>query len=193
MQCCSKIVYTFAANKGHMKKNPNIIKLVFVLGIIVLFAVLRIFIQIPNVTPIAAIALFGGTMIKRKELALILPLAILFISDLFIGTYSIFLMGFVYGAFILIGMIGFILRKSMKMHRVIGASLLASVVFFIVSNLGVWAQGLWYPVSWVGLVECYTMAIPFFKYEIIGTLAFSLFFFGSYELSARRLPVLKLA
>lgn len=176
-----------------MKKNPNIIKLVFVVGIIALFAMLRIFIQIPNITPIAAIALFGGTMIKRKELALILPLAILFISDLFIGTYSVFLMGFVYGAFILIGMIGFILRKSMKMHRVIGASLLASVVFFIVSNLGFWAQGLLYPVSWVGLVECYTMAIPFFKYEIIGTLAFSLFFFGIYELSARRFLALKLA
>ncbi|PLW92389.1 MAG: hypothetical protein C0592_11030 [Marinilabiliales bacterium] len=176
-----------------MKNNPNIIKLVFVLGIIVLFAVLRIFIQIPNVSPIAAIALFGGTMIKRKELALLLPLAILFISDLFIGTYSAVLMAFVYGGFILVGMLGFILRKSMKAHRVFAASLLASVVFFVVSNFGVWAQGLWYPLSWEGLVSCYAMAIPFFKYEIVGTLAFSLFFFASYELSARRIPALKLA
>lgn len=176
-----------------MRNNQSIARILLVLGLIALFAILRIFIQIPNIAPIAAIALFGGTFIKRKWLALLLPLSILFISDLFIGIYSFHLMAFVYSGFILIGLIGFILRKSVKIQNVIVSSLSASIVFFIISNLGVWSQGLWFPLTWTGLVKCYALAIPFFKYEVIGTLAFSLFFFASYQLSISRIPAFKTA
>jgi hypothetical protein len=169
-----------------MKNRKNNQALLILLILIVAVAFLRVFIGIPNVTPIAAIALFGATYIKRRELALVLPLAILFISDLFIGLYSPVLMLSVYGSFILIALIGFAMRKKVNIYSVIGGSISASVVFFLVTNFIVWAEGLWYPLTVEGLVSCYAMALPFFRYELIGTLAFTLFFFGSYSLITRK-------
>jgi hypothetical protein len=166
-----------------IKINPSILAL-FIL--IVAAAFLRVFIQIPNVTPVAAIALFGATYIKRRELAIILPLIILLISDLFLGMYSSVLMAGVYGSFILIAFLGFVLRRRINLITVAGASLASSVIFFLVTNFVVWAQGLWYPLSIEGLLSCYAMAIPFFRYEVIGTLVFSLFFFYTYALSTSR-------
>jgi len=174
-----------------MKNRKNNQALLILLLLIVAAAFLRVFIGIPNVTPIAAIALFGATYIKRKELALILPLAILFISDLFIGLYSPLLMVSVYGSFILIALIGFAMRRKVNIYTVVGGSISASVIFFLVTNFVVWAQGLWYPLSVEGLVSCYAMALPFFRYEILGTLAFALFFFGSYNLITRKVFVLQ--
>ena len=169
-----------------MKNRKNNQALFILLLLIVAAAFLRVFIGIPNVTPIAAIALFGATYIKRKELALVLPLAILFISDLFIGLYSPVLMLSVYGSFICIALLGFAMRKKINIYTVVGGSISASVVFFIITNFVVWAEGLWYPLSMEGLLSCYTMALPFFRYELLGTLAFTLFFFGSYNLITRK-------
>ncbi len=161
------------------KHNSAILSL---LALILAAAFLRIFIDIPNFTPIAAIALFGATYIKRKELAILFPLTILFVSDLFIGLYDPILMAGVYGSFILVALIGFILRKKVNVFTVTGSSLAASVIFFLVTNFVVWAQGLWYPLTINGLMSCYYMALPFFRFEILSTLGFSLFFFGSYAL-----------
>lgn len=168
------------------KRNFNSAFIVLLL-LIAATAFLRVFITIPNFTPIAAIALFGGTFIKRKELALLLPISILFISDLFIGLYSPALMIGVYGSFILIAAFGFILRKNVNVVSVIGSSFGASVLFFVITNFVVWAEGLWYPMTFSGLTACFVSAIPFFRYEVIGTLVFSLFFFGSYSLITKRI------
>jgi hypothetical protein len=78
------------------------------------------------------------------------------------------------------------MRKKVNIYSVIGGSISASVVFFLVTNFIVWAEGLWYPLTVEGLVSCYAMALPFFRYELIGTLAFTLFFFGSYSLITRK-------
>jgi len=161
--------------------------LVLVLLISVL-AFLRVFIQIPNVAPIAAIALFAGTYFKRKKLAFLFPITILLISDIFIGFYDFALMLGVYIAFVIITMIGFWLKKNVKTSTVIAGSLASSVLFFIITNFAVWAQGLWYPISTGGLIQCYAMAIPFFRYEVLGTLAFSAFFFGAYSVYLKYVP-----
>jgi len=165
-----------------MKDSKNKKTFVVLLLLIIAAAFLRLVIGIPNVTPIAAIALFGGTYIKRKELALILPLAILLISDVFIGFYSPVLMAGVYGSFIIIGLLGFLLRKKINILTVTTASVSASVIFFLATNFVVWVQGLWYPMTIEGLISCYYLALPFFRVELISTLAFSLFFFGSYAM-----------
>jgi hypothetical protein len=168
--------------KQTLTNNPFILLLL----LITLIAFLRIFITIPNVTPIAAIALFGGTYIKRKELAILLPLIILFISDLFIGTYSLLLMTGVYTSFVIISLLGFILRKKINYATVIGSSIISSIIFFILTNFVVWAEGIWYPLNTQGLITCYIRAIPFFKNELIGTLAFTTFFFASYNFVTKK-------
>lgn len=168
------------------KRNLNI-NLIVILLLIAATAFLRIFINIPNFTPIAAIALFGGTFIKRKELAILLPMLILFVSDIIIGFYSPMLMIGVYGSFILIGLLGFLLRKNVNIVTVISSSLIASILFFVVTNFVVWAEGLWYPLTLSGLTACFVSAIPFFRYEIMGTLTFSLFFFGAYSIVTKKI------
>ncbi len=47
---------------------------------------------------------------------------------------------------------------------------LASFVFFLISNLGVWWY--WYPRTWTGLMMCYTLALPFYQRTLIGDLSF---------------------
>ncbi len=166
-----------------IKRNRELLLLLF---LIIAVAFMRIVINLPNVSPVAAIALFGATYIKRKELALLLPVVILFVSDLIIGLYSPVLMAGVYGSYVLIVLLGFIMRKNINIFIVTGSSLGASVVFFLVTNFTVWAEGLWYPLNIEGLISCFVMALPFFRYEVLGTLVFTAFFFGSYALVTKK-------
>jgi hypothetical protein len=171
-----------------MKIIKNNTSLLILLALVAAAAFLRVFIGIPNVSPVAAIALFGAAYIKRKELAILLPLAILFISDLFIGLYSPILMAGVYGSFVMISFLGFFLRKRINFATVAGSSFISSLIFFVITNFVVWAEGIWYPKNIEGFVSCYTMALPFFRYEIVGTLLFNAFFFLSYALTLRLAP-----
>lgn len=135
-----------------------------------------------NFTPIAAMALAGGVYFN-KRIALVVPLAALIISDLFIGFHNTIL--FVYGSFILIGLIGLWLKSHKKPLPIIGSSLLSSVLFFVITNFGVWVTGggWFYPKTWQGLMECYALAIPFFRNTIVGDLIYTGVLFGLFELS----------
>jgi len=135
-----------------------------VLSLLVLAVITRLLPHPPNVTPIAAIALFGGCNIKDKNLAFIVPLLCMFITDLFLGFHVI--MPFVYLSFMCISYIG-INSKKITNGTILGSSLL----FFLVTNLGVWYLG--YPNTLAGLVSCYTLALPFFVNTIIGDLVFT--------------------
>jgi len=135
-----------------------------------------------NFTPILAIALFGGTYLNKKT-ALWVPLVALIISDLFLGTYSIVLMAFVYLSTLASGLLGLWLRNHKNVLNVAGTSLLSAIIFFFVSNLGVWIQPSGHPNTWTGLTECYVMALPFLKNTIASNLIYTAIFFGAYELS----------
>jgi hypothetical protein len=135
-----------------------------------------------NFTPIAAIALVGGVYLE-KRFALIIPLAALVISDIFIGFHSTIL--FVYGSFVLIGLLGLWLKSHKKFLPVLGTALLSSILFFVITNFGVWltGSGWFYPKTWQGLVECYVMAVPFFRNTLAGDLIYTGVLFGLFELS----------
>jgi hypothetical protein len=66
---------------------------------------------------------------------------------------------------------------------VISASLLSSIIFFLVTNLPLWYldQGL-YPMTWSGTMTSYTLAIPFFNNQILGDLFYNGVLFGAYAL-----------
>jgi len=142
-----------------MKEISNQEKLLAVFVILATF--LRLIPHPLNFTPITSLALFSGVMFNRKWLGLIIPLIAMFLSDIILGFSMISF--WVYASFGLITLFGWFIKK-MNIHSI----LLSSIIFFIVSNFGVWVLG--YPHTIEGILLCYTMAIPFFGYSIIGDL-----------------------
>lgn len=61
--------------------------------------------------------------------------------------------------------------NSSIIYRVLG-SLLGAVIFFVLTNFGVWVTG-FYGYTFTGLISCYLLAVPFFAYSLISTLTFS--------------------
>jgi hypothetical protein len=143
----------------------------------------------PNVASITAVALFGGAYLTNKRLALIVPLAALFFSDLILGFYSH--MEIVYGSFVLVVFVGFWLQKNRSALRIAGAALASSVLFFVVTNLGVWAFESLYPKTTAGLLACYVAAIPFFKNTLVGDALYTAVLFGGFALAEKLFPILR--
>ena len=150
-----------------MNKNEN-----FLIGFVLLAVWFRLIPHPPNVAPITALALFSGASFRNKWFSIVFPLMAMVLSDIVLGFSTISL--WVYSAFILITMFSWVV-KELKWTSV----LISSLIFFIVSNFGVWVLS--YPHTIEGLITCYTMAIPFFGYSILGDVAWSLIIFGLYE------------
>jgi hypothetical protein len=171
---------------------------IVLVGMILAAAVSRLIPHPPNFAPIAAMALFGGASFADRRLAFFVPLASMFLSDLAIGLLSgdlslglHRLIPVVYGSFALIVCLGFWLRKRRTVFPVAGAALAGSVLFFVLTNFGVWAFGSWYPKTWEGLVACYVAAIPFFHNTLLGDAVYNTVLFGGFALAAYRFPVLR--
>jgi hypothetical protein len=143
-----------------MSNKREIVVLLFVL----LAVVVRLIPHPPNFTPVTALAIFGATTFNNKTLGVILPLIAMGISDIVLGFSSISF--WVYASFISISLLS-IYWKSIKIQHV----LISSILFFIVTNFGVWLMG--YPKTLEGFILCYVMAIPFFMNSIIGDLFFT--------------------
>ena len=153
-----------------MRKERN--RKLLIASIIVLAILSRLVPHPPNFAPITGIALFSSKKLNNKLFSVFLPIIPLFISDLFIGISFINI--FVYLSFIIIYFLGSISPK-------IDAKtvLLSSVIFFILTNLGVWYLG--YPKNIQGLITCFTLAVPFFVNTILGDLFYSFILFRSYK------------
>jgi hypothetical protein len=180
-----------------MKKSLEIFAFLMVM------AAARIFMVIPNFEPIGAMALFGGALVASKRLALLLPLAALFIGDLIYGLFltshmdylfsTSFLM--VYISFILIALIGRnLLRNNQSIGRIASSAVLASIVFFILTNFGSWLYDPIYAKNIVGLGQSYLAGLAFYKNDffgnfflnsVMGNVVFSLLAFGLYKLYAK--------
>ena len=160
----------------------------FASAMILVAALSRLIPHPPNFAPIAAMALAGGVYLD-KRFAVIVPLAALLLSDAIIGFHS--LMVFVYGSFLAISFIGLWLKSHKKPLPVFGAALASSLLFFIVSNFGVWvlADGSIYSRTLAGLLECYVVAIPFFQNTVLGDVVYTGVLFGILEMANRLIPV----
>ena len=163
-------------------KQKKLLGFLIGLTLIIMGLTFRILPHPPNFSPIAAIALFGGFYFSKK-ISIILPLSILFLSDIFIGFYEPILMAFIYGSFLVCVILGFQLKKHKKWHAILQSSLLCSLIFFFLTNFAVWAFTPWYAKSFSGLIQCYLLAIPFFKNTLLGTLFFTGVIFGTYKVT----------
>lgn len=162
-----------------------------IISMIALAAISRLIPHPPNFTPITAMALFAGAHFTDKRLAFVVPLVAMFLSDLIIGLHS--LIPVTYGTFALITGIGFWLRSHRSVTAVFGATFISSLLFFLLTNLGVWALGSLYPRTLEGLVTCYIAAIPFFKNTLLGDGVYVTVMFGSFALAEKRFPLLQVS
>ena len=153
------------------------------IALLILGIITRFIVHIPNFTPIIAIALFGGVYLKRTQ-ALILPLLALIISDIFIGWHNT--IAFTWGSIILISCVGLWLRNHKRTSSIFGASLFSSILFFFITNLGVWLAGGLYPLTIEGLRDCFILALPFYKETLLSSLLYTIVLFGGYEFIAAR-------
>ena len=166
----------------------NKTRFAFVAGMTLAAAASRLIPHPPNFTPVAALALFGGASFARKRTALLMPLAGLFLSDLVLGFYAI--TPVVYGSFALIACLGFWLRRRKSFSRAAFAAVASALLFFVVTNFGVWTLGGLYPKTAAGLGDCYVAAIPFFHNTLASDLLYSALLFGGLALAEKRWPIL---
>lgn len=157
--------------------------------LVVLIAVISRFVpHPPNFTPIIAIGLFSGFYLKKnKQLALLLPLSAMILSDIFLGFHLISL--FVYFSLAVITAVGFLIPNKNKFLTLFPATLGSSLIFFIISNFGVFIIG--YPNNLAGFIACYTAAIPFFQNSLAADILFTGVIFLFYDIIARSVPQLQ--
>lgn len=170
--------------------TSNHARLLAVLSAIVAAAALRLVPHPPNFTPIAAMALFGAAHLGRNPLAFAAPLGALLLSDLVLGFYSG--MWVQYASVALIVPLGWMALKRVTPLRVGLAAIASSILFFAVTNFGVWLQSGMYPLTLGGLAASYVAAIPFFQNTVAGDLFFSGLLFGGFALIERMVPALRL-
>ena len=151
-----------------------------ILSFVLIAALTRLVPHPPNFAPITAMSLFAGAYFTRKQLAFIVPLLAMLISDLFLGFYTISI--FVYISFALITWMG--QKKNKVTPKLV---LLGSVLFFVISNLGVWL--LHYPKTIEGLLTCFTLAIPFFATSLLGDIFYSVILVFGFSAVSRRLQL----
>ncbi len=175
------------------------------IGLIAFAVIFRIFsveMSWHNVAPLVGISLLSGFLFKRSALTFLIPLAIYFASDLYLqltsgaGFYGIS-QYFVYGGMALVALLGTSMKKN-KPLNVAGFALSGTLLFWIVSNLGVFAAG-FYGYSFASLMQTYLMAIPFytpmgselFLNAVVGDLIFTSMIFAVYAVVAHKVMVPK--
>ena len=146
------------------------------LGIFVALAASRFIPHPPNFTSLLALSFYIPALLGIRFIpALILCFVI---SDYFIGFHG--LTFFTWSSVLIIGLVSKFFKKKMS-KRIIG-SLFGAFIFFFITNFGVWLTDM-YPNNIDGLINCYTLAIPFFGYTLTSTLTYSLLIELLYKLS----------
>lgn len=157
-----------------------------------------------NFTAVGAVGLFGAFYFRKQVWAFLVPLMALWISDLVLNNwvYSAYNPEFVwftqYMIFVYIGMLALIITGQTLLckftgSRVLTASILASLIFFLISNFGSFLFDPIYPKDISGLSAAYLAGIPFFWNTLIANVIYSLILFGLFYWASLRFPSLRLA
>ncbi len=165
--------------------------LVTVTTIIFVLAMFRLVPHWPNVSPVAAMALFGGAYFADKRTAFIVPFVALFISDLVLGLHNSMI--FVYAGFALTVVIGLLLKNRVSVTNTAFAVAVSSVLFFLLTNFGAWLTSGLYAKSAAGLMQAFVAGIPFFQNSLLGNAVYAVVIFGGYALLLKNVAGLKTA
>tara|TARA_Y100000591_G_C21404827_1_gene484640 strand:+ start:59 stop:547 length:489 start_codon:yes stop_codon:yes gene_type:complete len=154
------------------------------LGILLALSISRFIPHPPNFTSLIALSFYVPALLGLKFLPFVL-LSFIF-TDVIIGFHNTLL--FTWGSILLIGLISKYFMNSIK-KRLIGA-IIGAILFFIITNFGVWTSG-FYGYSFNGLIECYTLAIPFFLNTLVSTILFSTLIELIYNFLSKKLKILQ--
>lgn len=145
--------------------------IILILILIAFSAALRLVPHMPNVTPIAAVALLAGAMLPGVW-AFMVPVAAMLAADSVIGFYQWPIMASVYGSLLLTAWLGRWLKTKRFPWRVLGAAIASSVIFYLITNVAVWRFSGMYPQTLNGLIASYYMALPFFRNTLLGDMVY---------------------
>jgi hypothetical protein len=154
-----------------MKNSIFTPRLIFMTLAIVAAALTRFLPHPPNFTAIGGIALFAGACIPNRWLSLVLPMGVMIATDAVIGFHNT--AWAVYLSFALITMLGWLMRERQSVGGFLGTSLVASVLFFFITNAAMWIVGFWtsepliYSKNISGLYEAIAAGIPFYSYNFL--------------------------
>jgi len=148
--------------------------------LIALAALLRVLPHPANFAPVAAVAIFGGSILPRR-LAVLVPLLAMMFSDAIIGFHN--LIPLTWGCYVLIALTSSHWLRKPSLRRGAIITLSGSTLFFIVTNFGVWAWSSMYAHTWNGLALCYTMALPFFRNTLLSDMLYTSMLFALYALA----------
>lgn len=174
-----------------------------VLTALILFcAFSRIIPHIPNFSPLGAIGLFGAAHFSKKWQVFLIPIAAIWLSDLFINNviyaqyyseFTWFYEGFYwqYGSYLLIALAGLAIFKKVNTSKVLAGTLASTAIFFLLSNFGCWIGSTIYPQNFGGLLTCYAAGIPFLKGTLLGDLFYSGVLFVTFAMAQVKFPVLR--
>lgn len=140
-----------------------------------------------NFTPLFAVCLYGGAVLRPRWMGFAIPLVAQVLGDIVFGLMS----GEVWQAvsistlvnYVLVGfsvVAGMTLQPRPALGRLFGTGAGVAIGHFLISNLAVWGLYQWYPHSLEGLAECFAQALPFFPTTVISTLFFSYLLFYSF-------------
>ena len=152
------------------------------LGLTVLAGMARLA-QHLNFAPVGALSLFAGARLRGWQ-AYALPIALMALTDPFLGGYSL-ATPFVYASFLLSVWMGTKLRKTENPALIGGVALLGSVQFFLLTNLPAWLFGHMYGPGVRGLFADYTAALPFFRHTLESDAIYTAVLFGAHALLSR--------
>jgi len=175
----------------------NLVLTLFILAV----ALTRLLPHPPNFAPITAMAVFGAVTFGRWRTAVVAPLVALFVSDLakeylyhhgMSAQWGIYRgMWVTYGTTALVALISRLAHGTRRVSVMAGATLLGSIVFFIVTNFAVWARGSRFPHTLDGLLDCYLVAVPFFRNSLAGDVVYATVLFGAWALAEHWVPSLR--
>ena len=158
------------------------------IGLILILTFSRLIPHPPNFTPLIAMGILSGYFFKNVYTSFSVMLFSMLLADVFIGFYQNMI--FVYLSLFLIVFIFFKISDKVNYKNLFICSAVGSFIFFIISNFGVWflgnhgASSIPYEKNINGLIECYTLAIPFFLNTFISTIIFcycSFLVFNAFE------------
>ena len=186
-------------NKRIDKLKKNNLQIVFISLVIIIAALSRMIPHPLNFAPMCAIALFGAAHFSNRWLGFIIPISATFLSDLFINNYiyqsESFIISFnfwSYGSYLLIIIFSLsIYKKNVSLFNLSAGAFGSSLIFYLISNFGVWLTGAMYPLNFQGLVSCYAAAIPFFGNTLMSTFFYFFILFGGYYAVQKKNIILK--
>jgi hypothetical protein len=170
-------------------KENLIVRTIVILAMIAIAAVLRIVPHPWNFTPIGAMALFSGAVVKDRRLAFLFPLLALFVGDIFVGFHK--LMPIVYASFLVNVALGYWICNRRNVWRISAITLLGATQFFLITNFAMWAFWDSYPRTVAGLVACYVAGLPLFWNTLAGDAFYAALLFGGLAIAERTFPVLR--